>query len=42
MKSPDSVFNKYSIEQIEEVLQEVGFTAVEHTKEKGYYIKARK
>jgi cyclopropane fatty-acyl-phospholipid synthase-like methyltransferase len=42
MKSPDSVFNKYSIEQIEGALQAAGFTVVEHTEEKGHYIKARK
>jgi hypothetical protein len=36
------VFNKYSIEQLEKALLAAGFTAVEHTLEKGYYIKASK
>lgn len=43
MNTPDSVFNKYSIEQVEEALKQTGFTVVEHTKEKnGHYIKAGK
>jgi cyclopropane fatty-acyl-phospholipid synthase-like methyltransferase len=41
-KAPDSVFNKYSIEQVEEALKAAGFTSVEHAIEKGYYIKAKK
>jgi cyclopropane fatty-acyl-phospholipid synthase-like methyltransferase len=41
-KAPDSVFNKYSIEQIEEALKTAGFTVAEHIAEEGYYIKAKK
>ncbi len=41
-KAPDSVFNKYSIEQVVEALKSVGFGNVEHFSEKGYYIKAKK
>jgi cyclopropane fatty-acyl-phospholipid synthase-like methyltransferase len=41
-KAPDSVFNKYSIEQIDEALKSAGFRNVEHYSEKGYYIKAKK
>ncbi|HEY8782836.1 MAG TPA: class I SAM-dependent methyltransferase [Mucilaginibacter sp.] len=42
MKAPDSVFNKYSIEQIAGALKLAGFTEVEHYADKGYYIKAKK
>jgi len=41
-KAPDTVFNKYSIEQVVEALKSVGFGNVEHYAEKGYYIKAKK
>jgi cyclopropane fatty-acyl-phospholipid synthase-like methyltransferase len=41
-KAPDTVFNKYSIEQVVEALQSVGFENVAHYAEKGYYIKAKK
>ena len=41
-KTPDTVFNKYSIEQIIEALKFVGFGNVEYNLEKGYYIKAKK
>jgi cyclopropane fatty-acyl-phospholipid synthase-like methyltransferase len=41
-KAPDSVFNKYSIDQVVEELKSVGFRNVEHYSEKGYYIKAKK
>jgi ubiquinone/menaquinone biosynthesis C-methylase UbiE len=41
-KAPDSVFNKYSMEQVADALEAAGFTAVEHTVEKGYYVKAKK
>jgi cyclopropane fatty-acyl-phospholipid synthase-like methyltransferase len=41
-RAPDSVFNKYSIEQVVEGLKAAGFTAVEHYAEKGLYIKATK
>jgi len=40
-RAPDSVFNKYSIEQIVEALNLVGFVEVEHYSEKGFYIKAK-
>ena len=41
-RAPDSVFNKYSIEQVMEVLKSVGFISAEHYLDKGFYIKARK
>jgi ubiquinone/menaquinone biosynthesis C-methylase UbiE len=41
-KAPDSVFNKYSTEQVIEALRSVGFESVEHFSEKGHYIKAGK
>jgi len=41
-KAPDSVFNKYSIEQVVETLNSVGFIGIEQNFNKGYYIKAKK
>jgi ubiquinone/menaquinone biosynthesis C-methylase UbiE len=41
-KVPDSVFNKYSIEQVVAVLRSAGFTGIEHYSKKGHYIKAKK
>jgi ubiquinone/menaquinone biosynthesis C-methylase UbiE len=41
-KAPDSVFNKYSIEQVLEALGSAGFNNIEHYFNKGYYIKAKK
>jgi len=41
-KAPDSVFNKYSIEQVMNALKSAGFESVEHYSEKGLYIKAIK
>ncbi len=41
-KSPDSVFNKYDIEQVVEALKMAGFTNVGYHMEKGYFIKAKK
>ena len=41
-KAPDSVFNKYSIEQVVETLKSVGYIGIEHNFNKGYYIKANK
>ena len=41
-KTPNNVFNKYSIEQMVEALKSAGFGAVQHHSEKGYYIKAKK
>ena len=41
-KAPDSVFYKYSIEQVREALEATGFENVEHYAEKGLYIKAKK
>ena len=41
-KAPDSVFNKYSIEQVVEALESTGFEKVEHHMNKGHYIKAKK
>ena len=36
------IFNKYSIEQIEDALTAAGFNSVDHYFDKGYYIKAKK
>ena len=41
-KAPDSVFNKYSIEQVVGALKSADFTEIEHYFNKGYYIKAKK
>jgi cyclopropane fatty-acyl-phospholipid synthase-like methyltransferase len=41
-RAPDSVFNKYSLEDIVEALKSSGFENVEHYSEKGHYIKAIK
>ena len=41
-KAHDTIFNKYSIEQVVIALKSVGFADVEHYSEKGYYIKARR
>jgi len=41
-KAPDSVFNKYSIDQVVASLKSAGFSEIEHYFEKGYYISAKK
>lgn len=41
-KAPDSVFNKYSMEQVKEALMNAGFGSVEHQAENGLYITAKK
>ena len=41
-KAPDSVFNKYSVEQLVESLKSAGFTQIEHYFKKGHYIMAKK
>jgi cyclopropane fatty-acyl-phospholipid synthase-like methyltransferase len=41
-KAPDSVFNKYSLEQVMEALHAAGFKSVEHMSDKGLYIEAKK
>jgi len=41
-RAPDSVFNKYSIEEVVEALKSSGFENVEHYSEKGHYIRAMK
>jgi ubiquinone/menaquinone biosynthesis C-methylase UbiE len=41
-KAPDTVFNKYSIEQVTEALKAAGFASVEYSENEGYYIEARK
>jgi SAM-dependent methyltransferase len=41
-KSPDKIFNKYSIEQVTEALTKTGFSRIEHYYNKGYYVKAEK
>jgi len=40
-KAPDSVFNKYTIEQVEAALKAAGFENVEHYPKNGHYIKAK-
>jgi len=42
MKAPDTVFNKYSIEEVAQALKSAGFENVEHYSDKGLYIKAKK
>ena len=41
-KAPDGVFNKYSIEQIEEALRLAGLKNVTYHFDQGYYIKAQR
>lgn len=41
-KAPDSVFNKYTLEQVVEALEAVGFAEVWHHEDKGHYINARR
>lgn len=41
-KFPDSVFNKYSIEEVVSALSKAGFSKVEYKFEGGYYVKAQK
>jgi ubiquinone/menaquinone biosynthesis C-methylase UbiE len=41
-KAPDSIFNKYSIEQAIEALKSAGFAGIEYHFNMGYYIKAKK
>ncbi len=41
-KFPDSIFNKYSIEEVMSALYEAGFSKVEYKFDKGYYVEARK
>ena len=41
-KSPDKIFNKYSIEQITGALRRAGFSEIDHHFNKGYYVKAKK
>jgi SAM-dependent methyltransferase len=40
-KSPDEIFNKYSIEQITGALKQAGFSEIDHYFDKGYYVKAK-
>jgi hypothetical protein len=42
MKAPDTVFNKYSIEEVAQALISAGFENAEHYSGKGLYINARK
>lgn len=42
MKTPDSIFNKYAIEKVVDMLRSAGFEEVTYFFENGYYIKARK
>jgi SAM-dependent methyltransferase len=39
---PDSIFNKYSIEEVTSALYEVGFYKVEYKFNNGYYVVAQK
>lgn len=39
---PDSIFNKYSIEEVVSALYEAGFSKVEYKFDKGYYVQAQK
>ena len=41
-KSPDEIFNKYSIEQITAALRQAGFSEIDHHFNRGYYVKAKK
>lgn len=41
-RAPDSVFNKYSVEDVVEALKAAGFIEIDHVEEKGLYIKAKK
>ena len=41
-KAPDSVFNKYSIDQVVASLKSAGFSKIEHYFKNGYYIRAKK
>jgi len=42
MKAPDTVFNKYAIEEAEAKLKSAGFTHVSNRYEKGFYVRAIK
>jgi SAM-dependent methyltransferase len=41
-KSPDEIFNKYSIEEITDALKQAGFSEIDHYFDKGYYVKAKR
>jgi len=41
-KAPDSIFNKYSLEHVVDVLKLTGFSEIEHYYKKGHFIKAKK
>ena len=41
-KTPDSVFNKYSIEEVMDALKSEGFNQLDHTKDNGHFITAKK
>ncbi len=41
-KAPDGVFNKYSIEQVVDALSLAGFSKIDHSYDKGFYIRALK
>ena len=41
-KFPDSIFNKYSIEEVVSALYEAGFSKVEYKFDNGYYVEAQK
>ena len=39
-KAPDTIFNKYSLEQVTHALGQAGFSKIDHYSDQGYYIKA--
>lgn len=41
-KTPDSVFNKYSVDEVMEALKSVGFNKLDHLKNNGHFIFAQK
>jgi hypothetical protein len=41
-KTPDSVFNKYSVDEVMEALKSVGFNKLDHIKNNGHFIFAQK
>ncbi len=40
-KSPDEIFNKYSIDEVTDALKQAGFNEMAHYFNKGYYIQAK-
>jgi cyclopropane fatty-acyl-phospholipid synthase-like methyltransferase len=40
-KFPDAIFNRYSIDEVRDMLKSVGFGTVEHIKDNGHFVIAR-